>query len=174
VAPPPIGRLTEATVMTRQRTWTALVAVLVLGLTGTVAAQVLIPGGALAERFAARRAALLAQLQLSPDQVGAWAQVERRRGEFALGLRSEVDQLAQRVRADLADPNVDLRRTARTVQDSVDRQIAAHRELVEARLAFYEQLDPEQQARVRAELLARLERLENLREALRDLAPYAQ
>jgi hypothetical protein len=145
-----------------------------LGAGGYAAAQSFVPGGPWLAPIQARQQALAAELALDARQAAAWQAVQRARVEFLLGLRVDVEALRQRVVRDLADPASDLHATAAAIEATVDREIAAHRVVRDAQLAFYDGLDPAQQAIVRRHLLERIERLERLREALADLAVVAQ
>lgn len=139
-------------------------------LSGAAAAQGVL-AQRLVERAAARHEALVQTLQLDAGQRAALAQVEATRNAFLLQLLTDLPPLVARVKADLADPAADLRTTAALVQATVDRELAAHRRVVDARLDFfYDVLTPAQQALVRAELSERLVALEKLREALLALA----
>jgi Spy/CpxP family protein refolding chaperone len=149
-------------------------------LLGVLCASLLLYGNAsaqgllaqrLVERAAARHDALVQNLDLNASQRAALAQVEATRNTFLLQLLADLPPLMARVKADLANPAADLRATAAIVQATVDRELLAHRQVVEARLDFfYEVLTPAQQAIVRAELTERLAALEKLREALLALA----
>lgn len=149
----------------------ALVAVLALG-AGAAGAQVL--GGPLAARLSARQQAFVASLELNGAQQQAFAQLKGRELAFRSAARADVGTLASRVKSDLADPRADLHATVAMIQSDVDRLIARHREVTAAKLAFYDQLDARQQQKVREALLARIERLERVRDALIDLAEAAQ
>ena len=147
---------------------------LALGAAGLVAAQAYVPGGGWFARAQARSQAFAAELALDPAQQAAWSGVQRERIEFLLGLRLDLEQLKVRVRRDLADPAADLRQTAAAIEATVDRELAAHRAVRDAQLAFYDGLDAGQQAKVRAHLLERIEKLERLREAIADLSIVVQ
>jgi hypothetical protein len=126
-----------------------------------------------AERLIERRATFASELALDPAQQVAFDALGRSQLLAAMEARADVEALVARLKADLAAPAADLRLTAAEVDATVDRRIAAQRQLREARLAFYDQLDPAQQEQTRAELLDRIERLERLRVALLDLAALA-
>lgn len=124
----------------------------------------------LLDRAADRHDRIVEALALDPAQQAALAQVEATRRQFFLQLMADLPPLIARVKADLADPQADLRATVAALQSTVDRELLAHRRVVSARLDFYDQLDPAQQAQVRAALAERLAALEKLREALFALA----
>lgn len=128
---------------------------------------------AFAERLIERRATFASDLALDPAQQAAFDALGRSQLLVAMEARADIEALVIRIKADLAAPGADLRATAAEIDATIDRRIAAQRELREARLAFYDQLDPAQQERTRAELLDRIERLERLRVALLDLAAIA-
>ena len=138
-----------------------------------------VAGGAVAQntfgaRWLARQQAFAASLDLTAAQQASLSQLRARELAFRGDARADVAQLATRVKADLADPHADLHATVHTIQSDVDRLLAAHRDVTAAKLAFYDSLDARQQAKVRAQLLARIEKLERLRDALVDFAEVAQ
>jgi hypothetical protein len=139
-------------------------------LAGTVAAQGLLPrtgAGPWAERLGERRSTAVAALHLSPSQQQAYAELRALRLANLATARAELSALSERVKADLSDPSADLRATQQAIRVTADALIAAHRDYTSARLDFYQQeLDPTQQAQVRAHLLAAVERLERLGELL--------
>jgi hypothetical protein len=109
----------------------------------------------------------VAALHLSPSQQQAYAELRALRLANLATARAELSALSERVKADLSDPSADLRATQQAIRVTADALIAAHRDYTSARLDFYQQeLDPTQQAQVRAHLLAAVERLERLGELL--------
>lgn len=81
-------------------------------------------------------------------------------------LRTGTDQL----HALLASPAPDLDAFGHQADAEVDARIAGFRALRDRKLAFYDALAPDQQARMRAAFSTRLERLERLRAAVLELA----
>lgn len=152
------------------RTTLAIALTLAVAGAGAAAAQ----NGPFASRWLARQQAFVASLDLTAGQQASLSQLRARELAFRGDARADVAQLATRVKADLADPHADLHATVRTIQSDVDRLLAAHREVTTAKLAFYDTLDARQQAKVREQLLARIEKLERLRDALVDFAEVAQ
>lgn len=146
--------------------WMAAAAALMLA--GGVAAHGVGPHAmpTLFARFADQRADLGAALALSPGQQHVWHALAAQQLANLARAEAELAALAARVKADLADPRTDLRATQAEVRATVDKLLAAHRVQVDARLAFYESLDPAQQSVVRERLLAGIERLERLRALL--------
>ncbi len=94
------------------------------------------------------------------DALSAEARALRRVGRDT--LRTGMTEL----RGALERPDADLRDVSAESQRRVDAHLAETRALRERQLAFYESLPPEQQARVRAALAQRLDRLAQLRERL--------
>jgi len=78
----------------------------------------------------------------------------------------EVDTL----RALLASSAPDLDAYEREIEQAVDSHVAAERDLRRKKLAFYDSLAPDEQAKVRAAMLDRLNRLERLRQAWLDMS----
>jgi Spy/CpxP family protein refolding chaperone len=153
-----------------------LLAVPLLAVASLASAQAMPTGPfarAFAERLVERRAAFASELVLDPAQQAAFDALGRSQLLAAMEARADIEALVIRIKNDLAAPAADLRATAAEIDATVDRRIAAQRDLREARLAFYDQLDPAQQEKARAELLDRIERLERLRVALLDLAALA-
>lgn len=64
----------------------------------------------------------------------------------------------------------DLDAYEREIEQAIDGHVAAERDLRRQKLAFYDSLAPDQQAKVRAAMLDRLNRLERLRQAWLDVA----
>lgn len=126
--------------------------------------------GRLAQRANERHNELIQELGLTASQQAVLASVEAARRQFFMQLLVDLPPLIARIKADLHNPDADLRATAAAVQATVDRELAAHRQVVAARLDLYEALSPQQQAQVRAELINKLEAFEKLKEALLALA----
>jgi hypothetical protein len=117
-------------------------------------------------RLSERQQALLNSLNLSPMQkLQATALQQKAQSARASALLA-IHSTSTAVKRDLSNPQSNLHATVHMVQATVDQQLAQHRALTEERLRFYDSLSPEQQAIVRAQALARIEKLERLRDAL--------
>lgn len=152
----------------------ALAGILLSGTVGVAAGQVHVPGAFVASRIEARQQAFVASLGLNPSQQSAWQSLHQQQVQFAADARQAITGLVSDAKADLANPAADLHATQARGEARVDRLVAEHRTLKHAQLAFYDQLNPEQQQRVRQQLLERITRMERIRDDLLDVAAAAQ
>jgi LTXXQ motif family protein len=123
-------------------------------------------GAALFARLTDRQQALLSELNLTPAQQLQAAALQQKAKSARASTLMAVSSTAMLVKQDLKNPQSNLRATTQRVQATVDQQIAQHRALTEERLRFYDSLSPAQQAVIRTEAIARIEKLERLRDAL--------
>jgi len=159
--------------MTRKRIFLASGLVLLLG-AGVAAAQVYVPGGGLYARLQQREQAFIDSLALDADQTAAWQTLSRQRMEFRLGVRMDFVATKERAKSELANPNANLHALVEGIHQTVDHDVARHRALQQAQLAFYDTLDADQQSKVRARLLDRIERFEGIRDNLLEIATALQ
>ncbi len=152
----------------------ALAGVLLSGTVGVAAGQVRVPGAFFASRIEARQQAFVASLGLDAGQQAAWQSLHQQQTQFAADARQALATLVGGAKSDLANPSADLHATQARAEAQVDRLIAEHRTLKRAQLAFYDQLNAEQQQRVRQQLLERISRMERIRDDLLDVAAAAQ
>lgn len=138
---------------------------LAAGLTAALAATVAVsaPRQALREGFTPPGSG---ELGLSGAHAQQW---DRLRGD-AIALRQVGREDLQQGLGDLRDlldqPSPDLRAFSKESQRKVDAHMAEARVLRERQLDLYESLTPAEQARVRASMAQRLDRLAQLRERL--------
>lgn len=152
----------------------ALAGVLLTGTVGVAAGQVRVPGAFLASRIEARQQAFVASLGLNASQQAAWQNLHQQQTRFAADARQALASLVGDAKADLANPAADLHATQARGETQVDHLLAEHRTLKHAQLAFYDQLNVEQQQRVRQQLLERISKMERIRDDLLDVAAAAQ
>jgi hypothetical protein len=147
------------------------------GLRGVVIASVLMCGSgallaqsnvaaSLFARLTDRQLALLSSLNLSASQKLQAAALQQKSQAARASALMAAATTATLVKRDLANSQSNLHATAQMVQATVDQQLAQHRALTAERLRFYDSLSPSQQAVIRADVLARIEKLERLRDAL--------
>lgn len=107
-----------------------------------------------------------AELGLSTAHARQWDAL--RAESVALRRVGREDLIAgtDTLRALLDQPNPDLRAFQAESQRKVDAHMAEMRDLRERQLALYESLSPQEQARVRAAMAQRLDRLAAIRERL--------
>jgi hypothetical protein len=123
-------------------------------------------GAALFARLTDRQQALLSELNLTPAQQQQAAALQLKAKSTRSSALMAVATTATLVKRDLKNPQSNLRATTQMVQATVDQQIAQHRALTAEHLRFYDSLSPAQQAVIRAEAVARIEKLERLRDAV--------
>lgn len=112
-------------------------------------------------------AAATQRLQLSPAQQAALAPLVERTLALRSQTRQQLDVLLDVGQAELSRPDADLAALAAEIERGTDARMFEARTLRTDFLAFYrEQLNPDQQARVRERLVERLERLDMLRDHL--------
>lgn len=131
-----------------------------------VATAVAAPRIAQSERFAPPSAA---ELGLSGAKAQQWGAL--RQEAIALRRVGREDLIAgmSELRALLDQPSPDLRAFSERSQRDVDAHVAETRALRERQLDFYESLSPAEQAKVRAVMAQRLDRLAQLRQRLAGL-----
>ncbi len=105
------------------------------------------------------------QLHLSPEQAQEWAALQADAIALRRQLLAEVAQDLPALEQALAAPDADLGLLAQHVQSQVLYALWQTQPIRERRLAFYESLDPDQQAQVRSWLIGVVQRLERLIEA---------
>jgi hypothetical protein len=111
-----------------------------------------------------------AEVGLAGDQAAQWNALRDETIALRDDARQRLREGADQLHALLATEAPDLDGFARQADADVDARIAAYRALRDRKLAFYDALAPDQQARMRAAFTARLERFERLRAALLELA----
>lgn len=126
-------------------------------------------------RLAGWRAQQAAQISgLSVEQQAAFTDLRQRQQAFRDAAHAEVGALMAQAQTELARPDADLRAlSAETSRTLVALAIEANG-LRQARLGFYESLDAEQQAQVRALLQKRLERMQRVHALIGDFLADAQ
>ena len=131
-----------------------------------VATAVAAPRIAQSERFAPPSAA---ELGLSGAKAQQWSAL--RQETIALRRVGREDLVAgmSELRGLLDQPSPDLRAFSERSQRDVDAHMAEMRALRERQLDFYESLNPAEQAKVRAVMAQRLDRLAQLRQRLAGL-----
>ena len=137
---------------------------LLLGASATAAAQT--PPAPLP---AALRAELQA-LNLTPVQRAELMALMLQAQALRAGVQDDVDALIDEAKAELAQPDADLRTLALEREAVVDARLANLRSLRDGLIEFYyDDLDPTQQAQIRQMLLTKVERMERLRDVLIEL-----
>ena len=147
----------------------AIVASALILVSGAVLAQSSF-GAALFARLTDRQQALISELNLTPAQQLQAAALQQKAKSTRASALLAAATTATLVKRDLKNPQSNLRAITQMVQATIDQQLAQHRALTEERLRFYDSLSPAQQALIRAEAVARVEKLERLRDALMALS----
>lgn len=107
-----------------------------------------------------------ARLGLSAAHAGAWDAMRADTLTLRTVAREDLAGGARELRVLLDRPAPDLRAFSRASQHKVDAHLAQARALRERQLDLYEALSPDEQARVRAAMAQRLDRLSQLRDRL--------
>ena len=102
------------------------------------------------------------QLELSPAQQAEWEALQADAIELRRQLLEDVADNLPELEQALAAPDADLGLLAQHVQSQVLYALWQTQPIRERRLAFYESLNPEQQALVRDWLIAVVQRLERV------------
>lgn len=110
------------------------------------------------------------ELGLSGASATQWSTLRDQTIDLRDAGRSALLQEVDKARTVLASDAPDLDAFDRELEQAIDTHAAAARALRQRKLAFYDGLAPDQQAKVRAAMLDRLNRLERLRAAFMDLA----
>lgn len=147
---PPIGRLTRKCTMSRKM---LLALALVTGLAST--------GPVLAGPFLQRLTPpTAAELGLTAAQAAEWQAIQADAQALRQATLDQVKAELDQTQAALAEPDADLRAIGQEYQSIAFAALLEQRQLRNRRLAFYESLDPAQQAQVRAFLIEVSERAE--------------
>lgn len=101
-----------------------------------------------------------AELGLDASQTAAWNQIQAQTQTFRKTTLASIEAELAETKVALADPNVDLRAVGLDYQSIALNALTTQRQLREQRLAFYNNLNPGQQAQVRAFLIGVTERTE--------------
>lgn len=124
-------------------------------------------------RWLQRQEAVLSRLDLDANQRTQLDQLLADQQSFRRAAHSEIGALLSDTQADLRAPDADLHQIAADVDRSLFALIAEGRSLRNQRMAFYDNLSPEQQAEVRSLLADRLERAKRLHAVVGDLIDQA-
>lgn len=126
-------------------------------------------------RLLAGRAAPVVQVAgLSAAQQLTLQDLQQRQLAFRRAAHDEVGSLIDAAQNELADPQADLRSLSQQTTRTFAALALEANSLREARLAFYETLDAEQQAAIREHLQRRLARLERVHALVGDFLVDAQ
>jgi Spy/CpxP family protein refolding chaperone len=109
-----------------------------------------------------------AELGLAGADATRWNALRDQSIDARQSTRATVLHETDALRTLLASSAPDLDAYEREVEQAIDSHVAAERELRRQKLAFYDSLAPDQQAKLRAALLDRLNRVERLRQAWLD------
>ncbi|GMU43012.1 MAG: Spy/CpxP family protein refolding chaperone [Xanthomonadales bacterium] len=101
-----------------------------------------------------------AELGLSPAQAAEWQAIQADAKALRSATLEQVKTELDRTQAALAEPDADLAAIGQEYQSIAFAALLEQRQLRNRRLAFYESLNPDQQARVRAFLIEVSERAE--------------
>lgn len=106
------------------------------------------------------------ELHLSPAHTKPWDALRSEAVALREVGRDDLRSGAAELRVLLDQPSPDLRAFSNASQRKVDAHMAEARALRDRQLDLYESLSPDEQARVRAAMADRLDRLSKLRERL--------
>jgi Spy/CpxP family protein refolding chaperone len=109
-----------------------------------------------------------AELGLAGADATRWNALRDETIDARTSTRAAVLRETDTLRTLLASNAPDLDAYEREIEHAIDGHVAAERELRQKKLAFYDSLAPDQQAKLRAAMLDRLNRLERLRQAWLD------
>jgi hypothetical protein len=140
-----------------------LAATLCAALVGAAYAQGL--GG----RLAAWRGDAIALSGLSAQQSSAFTDLQARQRAFRRAAHAEFGQLLDSAQTELAQPDADLRALSQDTTRTLSALALEAAALRQERLAFYESLNPAQQAEARAMLQRRLARLQHVHALIGDV-----
>jgi Spy/CpxP family protein refolding chaperone len=109
------------------------------------------------------------QLGLAGADAAQWTALRDATIDLRDSARATAQHEIDTLRALLASDAPDLDAFDREIEQAIDRHAAAARALRQRKLAFYDRLAPDQQAKLRAAMLDRLNRIDRLRSALLEL-----
>ena len=141
----------------------SLYLVAAIAATLTIATAVAAPRLARAERFAPPTAA---ELGFAGARAQQWEALRQETIALRRVGREELFAGITEFRSLLDQPSADLRAFSNESQRRVDAQMAEMRDLRDRQLDFYESLSPAEQAKVRAAMAQRIDRLSQLRQRL--------
>ena len=152
-----------------KRSSVVIAIVLTAALVGTVYAQGL--GGRL---LGARPPAPIQIVGLSAAQQLTFHELQQRQQAFRRAAHDEVGDLIDAAQAELDAPQADLHGLSQQTTRTLAALALEANALREARLAFYDSLNAQQQAAIRAHMQQRLARLERLHALVGDFLVDAQ
>ncbi|MCB1602086.1 MAG: Spy/CpxP family protein refolding chaperone [Lysobacterales bacterium] len=106
------------------------------------------------------------ELGLDASQQAAWEQIQAQTLAFRKATLSSIEAELAETRVALADPDVDLRAIGADYQTIALTALMEQRQLRDQRLAFYDSLNPSQQAQVRGFLIQATEQAERALQAI--------
>jgi Spy/CpxP family protein refolding chaperone len=109
------------------------------------------------------------QLGLAGADAAEWNTLRDQTIDLRDSARATALRDVDTLRVLLATETPDLDAFDREIEQAINRHAAASRALRQRKLAFYDRLAPAQQAKLRAAMLDRLNRLDHLRSALMNL-----
>lgn len=124
-------------------------------------------------RWLERQEAALSRLDLDAAQRAQLDELLADQRAFRHAAHTEIGTLLEQTQSDLRAPDADLHQISANVDRALFALIAEGRGLRNQRMAFYDNLSPEQQAEVRALLADRLDRAKRLHAVVGDLIDQA-
>lgn len=106
------------------------------------------------------------ELGLDASQKAAWERIQAQTLAFRKAILSSIEAELADTKVALADPRADLRVISAEYQSIAVAAVMEQRNLREQRLAFYDSLNPAQQAQVRAYLIEAVEQAERALRAI--------
>lgn len=107
-------------------------------------------------------------LKLNADQERLWQKAQGQMKQDAQAARARHDELRDKTRAALDQPNADLHALASDLDRAHDQDIAARRQVRDQWLALYDSLDAAQKEQVRGFLKERMQRADRFRARMHD------